>query len=145
MASLLIISFFSCFVGNGFSPIHFFICSKDSFMRKGVYGYILIRLITSFLNGSLIFPSVWFTFLAFLICLRFSNPGILHNCFLFYFLTNTFCFFEMSILYGYYPFSLYGYLLCMVAGIPFAIRSLIASGILALIFSLREKECLCLA
>ena len=137
-----IISFFSLFLSNGFNPIHFFICDQQ-ITKKGVYGYLLLTLIHACINQTIVYPSVWFTFIAYICCMKIASKGICVNCAFFYLVTNTFCFFEMSLLYGYYPFSFTGYVACMLAGIPFAIRSFIASGLFYGAFSLKTREFIC--
>lgn len=41
------------------------------------------------------------------------------SSFLFYFVTNTVSFFELSTVYNYYTADLNGYITCMIAGLPF--------------------------
>lgn len=143
MISLLgfaLAAFCSCFIGMGFNPIHYFISrnNRTRYALAGVGSYVLFRVVQGFATGTFLYVSVIATYLTYLICIAisFKSSSFILNSLVFYFITNTVCFFEMSGAVFSLPsymggFAVYtpdisGYFACMIAGLPYLLRGLIA-------------------
>ena len=126
------LALFACslFIGNGFSPVFavmkltrrsripllclglFFACKLAFDAATGVLGFTLVQ-----------YP-VWG------LCYLVARRSALLSATVFFLLSNTLCFFQMSgALPGLavYPPTFAGYLECLAAGLPYYLRSLVAT------------------
>lgn len=149
-------AFCSCFIGMGFNPIHYFISrgKRTNYSWYGVGLYILFRIIQALATGTFAYISVISVYITYIICILISKKtdSFIVNSLVFYFITNTVCFFEMSgAIFGLpsymggfvvYTPDIAGYFACMVAGLPYLLRGLLACLIcyLAELFLIRFKS-----
>lgn len=135
ITSLITIStlfFCSTAISNGFSPVFavmgetrksrlpwislaiFFACKLAIDLATGVIGFTVIQ-----------YP-VW------ALCYYIAKRSAIFSATVFYLLSNTLCFFTMNGMLGsleVYPATASGYIACMAAGLPFYLRSLLATVI----------------
>ncbi len=131
-ALLSVIALFACsvFVGNGFSPV--FAVMKQT--RRSRIPYICLAIFfavklafdagTGVLGFTLVQYPIW------LLCYLVSRQSAVLSATVFFFLSNTLCFFQMNgsipELATYEP-SLAGYGACLLSGLPYYLRSLVAT------------------
>lgn len=126
----------SAFIGNGFSPVF-------SVMKETRHSYLphaslaiffllklLLDITTGVLTQTLLLYPIWY------ICYLTSHKSAILSATTFYLLSNTLFFFTSTI----YPPTLSGYTTCMLAGLPFYLRSLLATSIFSLIFLFLKKH-----
>ena len=133
----------SVLIGNGFSPV--FAVMKET--RRSRIPFLCISLFFAFklafdaATGVLAFTLVQYP--AWALCYFAARRSALLSATLFFLLSNSLCFFQMNgSIPGWttYPPTFAGYIECMVAGVPYYLRSLVATVIsdMAIVWLLRH-------
>ncbi len=120
----------SVFVGNGFSPV-FAVMKETRRSRIPLFCiglFFALKLVYDTATGVLAFTLVQYPVWA--LCYYWAKHSALLSATLFFILSNTICFFQMNgTIPGWvtYPPSFAGYIECMAAGLPYYLRSIVAT------------------
>ena len=133
----------SVFIGNGFSPV-FAVMKETRRSRIPLFCiglFFALKLAYDAATGVLAFTLVQYPIWA--LCYYVAKRSALLSATLFFFLSNTICFFQMNgTIPGWatYPPSFAGYIECMAAGLPYYLRSLVATVVsdVAIVWLLRH-------
>lgn len=137
-------------VGNGFSPV-FAVMGETRRSRMpwaGLAAFFATKLAVDAATGVL--PFTWVHYPVWAVTYWSARKGGLVAATVFYVLSNSLCFWQM--LGTIYPPTWAGYWSCMAAGLPYCLRSLIATLLFSALFAwlrhtlpLRWRAALCLA
>ena len=133
----------SVFIGNGFSPV-FAVMKETRRSRMPLFCigmFFALKLAFDASTGVLAFTLVQYPLWA--LCYLVAKRSALLSATLFFLLSNTICFFQMNgLIPGWetYPPSFAGYLECMAAGLPYYLRSIVATVVsdVAIVWLLRH-------
>ena len=135
--SLVLTSFF---LGNGSTPLFsYFARTRGENTKPMCFGYgafFVIHIIYDIATH--VFAFTWTNYIIFAVCIVFSYfchkmpkwSLALSNNILYYILSNTVCFIQMSGLipeFTTYPCTIGGYFTCMAAGLPFAWKGILVT------------------
>ncbi len=134
----------SVFIGNGFSPV-FAVMKETRRSRIPLFcigAFFALKLGFDAATGVLAFTLVQYPVWA--LCYLVAKRSALLSATLFFLLSNTLCFFQMNgSIPGWatYPPTFAGYIECMAAGLPYYLRSIVATVIsdAAIVWLLRHS------
>ncbi len=133
----------SVFIGNGFSPV-FAVMKETRRSRIPLFCigmFFALKLAYDAATGVMAFTLVQYPI--WVLCYYVAKRSALFSATLFFLLSNTICFFQMNgTVPGWetYPPTFAGYMECMAAGLPYYLRSIVATVVsdVAIIWLLRH-------